>query len=162
MASSIAVADVLQRHVDVAGDLRAFGDRADELVAPVRRMGVEQADPEIALDRLQLAEQGGEGGAAGGVDRRARVGPLLPGVHAEEGRVLGNEVELLHALGHELARLGDHAFDRAAAVPAADLRDDAEGARVVAALGDLDVGEMARREAEARRVVVGDEGRARA
>ena len=52
------VADVLQRHVDVAGDLRALGDGPDELVAPVRRMRVEQADPEIALDGV-AARAGG-------------------------------------------------------------------------------------------------------
>ena len=43
------VADVLQGHVHVAGHLGAFGDGPDQLVAPVRRMGVKDADPEVAL-----------------------------------------------------------------------------------------------------------------
>ena len=45
-------------------------------------------------------------------------------------------------------------------MPAPNLRDDAEGARMVAALGDFDVGKMSRGEPEARRVVVRDVGRA--
>ena len=39
---------------------------------------------------------------------------------------------------------------------AAHLRDDAEAARVIAALGDFHVGGVRRREAKARRVVVGN------
>jgi hypothetical protein len=62
------VADVLERHVDVARHLGALGDRPDQLVAPVRRVGVEDADPEVALDRVQLPQQRGERGAARGVD----------------------------------------------------------------------------------------------
>lgn len=91
------IADVLERNIDVAGDFRALGNRLDEFVAPVRRMGVEQPDPEISLDGIELAEEGSEGGAAGRVDRRARVRTLFPRVHAEERRVLGNQIQLLDA-----------------------------------------------------------------
>ena len=49
------------------------------------------------------------------------------------------------------ARLGDDRLDRPAAVLAAQLRDDAEGAVVVAALGDLHVGVVLRRGQDARR-----------
>ncbi len=49
--------DVLQRHVDVAGDFVALGDGLDEFVAPMRRVRVEQADPKLAFDLLQLAQQ---------------------------------------------------------------------------------------------------------
>ena len=46
-------------------------------------------------------------------------------------------------------------------MPAAHLRDDAERAGMIAALGDLDVGGVRRREAEARRVEIGNEPRLR-
>ena len=95
------IGNVLERHVDVARDLGALGDGPDQLVAPVGRVGVEQPDPEIALDLLQLAQQVGERIAPRRIDRRARPGLFLPAVHAEIGRVLRNEIELLHALGHE-------------------------------------------------------------
>src|SRR5690606_22315240 len=121
------------------------GDGLDELIAPVRRMGVEETDPEITLDGVQLAEEGGERGAAGGVNRCARIRALLPGIHAEKRRVLRDEIELLDAFLDELACLGDDTLNGAAAVAAANLRDDTEGAGVVTALGDLDVGKMLRR-----------------
>ncbi len=57
---------------------------------------------------------------------------------------------------------GDHRFKAPAAERAAILRDDAEAARVVAALGNLDVGEVARRGEHPRREVVievGNRGR---
>jgi hypothetical protein len=73
------VVDVLQRHVHVARDLLARGDSGDQLVGPVRRVRVEQADPEVALERVQLAQQraerrgvGGEGLGGGGELLRAR------------------------------------------------------------------------------------------
>src|SRR5207302_465276 len=75
-------------------------------------------------------------------------------------RVLRNQVDLLHALADELSRLGHDALDRTTAMPAADLRDDAEGAGVIAAFGDFQVREMFRREAEPRRVVIRNPGRA--
>ena len=65
-------------------------------------MRVEQADPEIALDLLQLAQQVGQRIAARRIDQRARAGLFLPAVHAEVGRVLRNQIQLLHALGDEL------------------------------------------------------------
>jgi hypothetical protein len=42
--------DVLQRHVDVADHFLALSDAGDQLIAPMRRMSVEQADPELTLD----------------------------------------------------------------------------------------------------------------
>ena len=40
--------NVLQGHIDVARDLFAFCDRPDQFIGPMRRMRVEDADPEIA------------------------------------------------------------------------------------------------------------------
>lgn len=153
------VGDVLQGNVDVAGDFRALGDGLDELVAPMRGVGVEQANPEVALDGVELAQERRQCGAAAGVHGRARIGTLLPRIHAEEGRVLGNQIEFFHAFFDELARLGDDAFDGATAMAAPDLRDDAERAGMVAALGDLDVGGVFRSEPKTRGVEVRDVGR---
>ena len=49
--------DVLERHVHVARDLWAFGDRLNQFIRPMRRMRVKQADPEIAGQRIQFAQQ---------------------------------------------------------------------------------------------------------
>ena len=51
---------MLQRHVDVARDLRAFGDGLDQFIAPMRRVRVEEPDPKVALDAIERADQGGE------------------------------------------------------------------------------------------------------
>ena len=148
---------MLERDVDVAHDVLGPPDGLDELVAPMGGVRVEQADPEVPLDLVQLAEERGERLALGGVDLAARVRTRVgPAVHAEVGGVLGDQVDLLDALGDELAGFLDDGFDRAAAVTAADAGDDAEGAGVVAAFGDLDVGRVTRREAEARGVEVRD------
>src|SRR5262249_36431843 len=87
--------NVLQRHVDVSANLVARGDGGDELIAPVGRVRVKEADPEIAFDLLQFVEQVHERDAAGRVDLLARPGFFLPEVHAEVGGVLGDEVDLL-------------------------------------------------------------------
>ena len=55
-SSEHAFIDVLKRHVDIARDLVALRDRLDQFVAPMRRMGVEKANPEIALDLFDLAQ----------------------------------------------------------------------------------------------------------
>jgi len=120
-------------------------------------VGVEEADPEIALDLLQLAQEVGERIAAGRIDGRSRAGLFFPAVHAEVGGVLRNEVEFLDALGDEAAHFGDDGGDGAAAMASAHLRDDAEGTGMVAALGDFDVGGVRGGEAEAGRVEIGNE-----
>ena len=68
--------DMLQRHIDVARDFVALRDRFDQLIAPMRRMRVEQAHPEIAFDFLDLAQQRRQRRAARRIDRLARPGLL--------------------------------------------------------------------------------------
>jgi hypothetical protein len=48
---------MLERDVNVAGDFAAACDGLDQPIRPVRRMGVEQTDPEISFDRVQFFEQ---------------------------------------------------------------------------------------------------------
>ena len=61
-------------------------------------------------------------------------------VFAVAGGVLADEGDLADALGDEVFGFGDDGRHAAGAELAAELRDDAEAAGVVAAFGDLDVG----------------------
>ena len=105
----------------------------------MRRMRVEQAHPEIARHLLDLAQQGRQREPARRIDRLARPGLLLPQIHAVVGRVLADEIDLLHALRDQRAHFRQHGSRRAAAMPAAHLRDDAEAAGMIAALRDLEI-----------------------
>ncbi len=77
-----------------------------------------------------------------------------PEVVSIRGGVLADEVDFADTLCEECASLGQDALRAAAAEAAAELRDDAEAAGMVAALVDLDVGVMARRRQQARRQVM--------
>ena len=55
--------DVLEGDVDVAADVAGGGDGGDEFVAPMRGVGVEEAEPEFAVDLIQLLDQTRERGA---------------------------------------------------------------------------------------------------
>ena len=67
------------------------------------------------------------------------MGPAVP-VGAVAGDVLGDDDELLDAPLRQDPGLLHHVLHGAAAVPAPELGDDAEGTPVVAALGDAEVG----------------------
>jgi hypothetical protein len=56
------------------------------------------------------------------------------------GGVLADEGDFLNAAGDELLRLRNYRFEAPRAELAAQVGNHAEGAGVVAALGDLDVG----------------------
>ena len=71
-------------------------------------------------------------------------------VFAVAGGVLADEGDFLDAAGDELLGFGDDGFEAAGAEFAAQVGDDAEGAGVVAALGDFDVGRGFGRGEEAR------------
>ena len=74
-------------------------------------------------------------------------------VFAVAGGVLADEGDLADALGDEVLGLGDDGAHAARAELAAQLRDDAEAAGMIAAFGDLDVGGGARRGEDARGLV---------
>ncbi len=65
------------------------------------------------------------------------------------GRILGHHDQLAHAVVGQLAGFGDDLFQRLAGMFAAHLGDGAEGAQAVTAFGDLQVREVARRDAQA-------------
>ena len=109
--------DVLQRHVHVAGDLAALRDGPDEVIRPVRRMRVQQPDPEIALQSVEFPERRDSVVASAarawvaaenfsGEENGAAV--IRAKVEAVVGGVLGDQVELPYAVTDQLARLGDH------------------------------------------------------
>ena len=60
------VVNMLQGHVHIPGHLGALGDGPDQLVGPVGRVGVEQSDPEVPLQRVQFTQQRAQ---RGGIDR---------------------------------------------------------------------------------------------
>ena len=72
-------------------------------------------------------------------------------------RVLRNQIDFLHAIGDERFRFLDDVGLCAAAMRSAHPRNDAKAARMVAALGNLDVGEMFWRQTEAWGFKVGNE-----
>ena len=138
---------VLQRQVDIPADFLAFGHRLEHIVGDRRRIEIEQADPVEPFDLVQLAKQPGQ---------RA----TLAAIDAVEGRVLRDQEQFTDAARGERSRFADDRFGRPAAIVAAQRRDDAEGARVITAFGDLDVRVVPRRRQQARGVGVVDVGRA--
>ena len=90
-------------------------------------IGVEEAQPAQAFDSGEGVEQGGEA-------------VFEAEIFAVAGGVLADEGDLLDAAGDKLLGLGDDGLEAAGAEFAAQIGDDAEGARVVAAFGDFDVG----------------------
>ena len=71
-------------------------------------------------------------------------------VHAIGARVLADDQEFLDALGRQRLGFRQHIAGGAARQGAAQGRNDAEGAGIVAAFGDFQIGVMRRRQAEPR------------
>ena len=132
------VGGVLQGQIDIAHDLGARGDGVDGGVGDGGGVEIEQAYP---LDAVHLVERADQ----------ARQGIALLAVDAVERRVLRHEQQLFDAPRRQPVRFVDHRLDAAATIVAAHLRDHAEGAFVVAALGDLHVGVVTRRGEAPRR-----------
>ena len=116
----------LQRQVRVLADRRALGHRLDHRAAEVLRVRAREADALDPLDRVARAQQLAELG----VDVGQQV--AAPGVD-----VLAEQRQLAHALRGEVRDLGEHVAGAAADLAPAHRRDDAVGARRVAAHRDL-------------------------
>src|ERR1041385_5895081 len=80
-------------------------------------------------------------------------------VEAVVSRVLRNQIQLFYAVSKQCLGLRHDLTLRTTAMRAAHPGNDTEAARVVAALGDFDVGEVPRREPEARRAEIRNESR---
>ena len=135
-------ADVLQRHVHVRAHLGQRRHRVDQLGIDGRRIQVQQPDPCDAVDRIELRQQMREPAAP-----EAAIAP-------PHRRVLRDEDQLFGAAGRERARLGEDRLLGPRAKFSAQLRDDAERARVIAAFGDLQVRGGRRRRDEPRQKIM--------
>src|SRR5436190_16617758 len=134
-----AFLNVLEGHVDVPRNLIALGDRVDQFPAPMGRMGVEQPDPKIALDRLNVSEQRRKSRSPRRIDRLARPRFRLPQIHSVIGRVLADQVDLLNPFCDQRPNLSENRARRAAAMPSAHLRNYAKTAGMIASFRDLEI-----------------------
>ena len=118
---------MLERDVEIFADVVVLGDGVEQLAGDAVGVGVEEAEPAQAFDAGEGVEEGGEA-------------VFDAEVFAVAGGVLADEGDFLDAAGDELPGFSDDGFEAAGAEFAAQVGDDAEGAGVVAALGDFDVG----------------------
>jgi len=119
--------DVLDGDVEVPADFRICGHDGQKPVIDPVRICVQEADPTQTADRAKSRQQ------------LCKVGFFLQ-VASVGGRILRDEKNFLCATGDEGLRLGEDIVGRPAAGPAADGGDDAIGAAVRAAVGDLQAG----------------------
>ena len=117
---------MLDRDVEVVYDLRVIADRPDQLLRDLLRIAVQDTDPLETLDLRKPVQQ-------------LRKALLSIEIDTVEGRLLGHQDQLLRALGGESLRLLQEVLHRYRAVVSAQLRDDAVGTALVAALGDLEI-----------------------
>jgi hypothetical protein len=161
-----AVGSVLEGDVEVGKEVRVLlvdelGESVDDRVREVGRIRVHEAHPAAAsrfghgvresfeqrgqaadLIKVRLGTRAG----AKGFEPRSDVVAVACGVLADEEELVGSVVD-------EFAALGGDAVGPFAPHLAADARDRAEGAVLIAPLADSEVGVVARREAEARGIV---------
>ena len=140
---------VLEGHVQIRQD-QALGHQRQHLVDTWVRVDVVQPDPGTVLARqlsqfaAQFQHPGPDRAAADEVGAIAQVDAIGAGVLRDHQQFLDAGLEQVLGLAHHLA-------DRPAVEIAAQAGDDAEGAAMVAALGNLQVGIVARRELDAAR-----------
>ena len=119
-------------------------------------MGVEQPDPEIPLDRVQLAQQRRQRIARVDESTGLRGFGRCPSQRSMPKYVVSCEIRLISFTPachqRSASRTTDSCVRRA--MLAADLGDDAKGTGMIAAFGDLDVGDVRRRQPEARSVII--------
>ena len=118
------VVAMLDGQVQVRHHLGVADQRSDKFIGDTFRIGIQHADPADAVDGLQLVQQ---------LANRARLAPIL----AISGGVLGDQNQLLDAFPCQPAGLGHAILNFTAAQRAADKRDGAIVAAVVAALGNF-------------------------
>ena len=136
---------VLERDVEIGQHL-ALGHQRDDLVD--MRVGVDIVQPHPGAELAELLGEVEEFGAD------LAVAPRALGVFDVDaiGRgVLRDDQQFLDAGLDQPLGLAQHVVGRARDEVAAQLRDDAEGAAVVAAFGNLQIGVVARRQLDALR-----------
>ena len=136
---------VLERNVEI-GQHRAVRHQRDHLVDV--RIGIDVVQPHPDAERAELAREIEE------FRPHLAVLPAARGVFDVDavGRgVLRDHQQFLDAGRDQPLGLAQHVGGRARDQVAAQLRDDAEGAAVVAALGNLQIGVVPRRQLDALR-----------
>src|SRR5262245_18275755 len=145
---------MVQGDIDVARNFVALRNGFNEFIAPMCRVRIKQAHPEVALDMLDFAKKAGKSWAACRVHWLTGSGLRRPEIHSIIGRVLADQIDLANAFANESPNFGQHRFWRATAVFAAHLCNYAKTTRMIAAFGNLYVGGMRGRKPEARRIVI--------
>ena len=133
-------ARVLERHVEIGQNL-AVGHQRNQIVDVRIRVDVVQPHP-----RAELAERRGKIGDACGDRPAAPLRLLVFHVDAVRARVLRDHEQLAHAGTHEALGLTEHVACGPADEIAAQARNDAEAAAVIAALRDLQIRVVPRRQ----------------
>ena len=123
---------VLDGDIQVGENPGVGGHDGQEFRGDAGRVAVEQTDPPEAVNGGQFLKQ----------RRDPRAARHLPAVG---GGVLGHQDEFFDPGGGEIFGLLHQGLEGAAPQLAADLGDETEGAAVAAALGDLQIGQVAGR-----------------
>ena len=147
---------MLDRQVEVGANVRVGGHGTDKGFIYALGVPVKHANPGRlifpALSRGKVAEALHQ--SAEGCRRRE--------VHAVRGGVLGHQHQFLHPGGNQLPGFGHHVPRRPAFVGATQLGDDAVGAVLAAAFGDLEISHVGGgKQAGADRTVQASEFRVR-
>src|SRR5262249_52817465 len=117
---------MLQRYIEVFADVVVLRDGFEQAASDAIRIGVKEPEPTKAFDLCDGLE-------------KLREAILEAKVFAVAGGVLADERDLLHSGGDKTLCLRYDRFKATRAKLAAKIRNDTEGAWVVAAFGDFDV-----------------------
>ena len=145
------IRNMLQGNIHILHHLLARRHRLNQLAAPMRRMRVEHANPKIAGNPVNLAQQRSKRLTAAGIHPARLRRLLLPAIHTVIRRILCNEINLLHPPSHKPLHLAQHIRLRTAAMAAANARNRAVRTSMIAALRNLHVSIVRRRQTKARR-----------
>ena len=130
---------MLHGNIDIGQHLGRVANGLDKLVGHAFGLQVEYTNPDVMgtyrlSNGLQQLRQ---------IARRALGEVLVGKVGTPDARVLTDQNDLAHTTGDQVANLGDNALGITRVITTADIRDHAEAAEAVAAIGDLDVGDSA-------------------
>ena len=111
-------------------------------------VGIDIVQPHPHAERPQRLRQRQE---AGFQVLPAPLGAAIAQITPVGAGVLGDHQQFAHASAHQLLGLAQHFIDRARSQQSAQCRNDAEATFVIAALADLQIRIVARREPDALR-----------
>ena len=118
---------MLNGDVQILDDFGIFRNLVNQLIVKLVGIQIVQADPDNALDFRELSAELGKA-------------PVPVQVRAVTGDILGNHNKLLHTVLRQILRLLQDVLHLSGAVSAPDIGDGTEGAEVVAALRNAQVG----------------------